>query len=39
MKVLDANGYLDRPRLTKPYLEADLVRAVAGLIARETPAP
>jgi DNA-binding response OmpR family regulator len=37
VKVSDANGYLDRPRLTKPYLEADLVRAVAGLIARATP--
>lgn len=39
VKVSEANGYRDRPRLTKPYLEAELVRAVAELISRSSPKP
>ena len=33
VKLSAANGYQDRPRLTKPFLEAELIQAVAGLIA------
>lgn len=32
-ELLQTNAYSDRPRLTKPYLEAELVRAVVELIA------
>ena len=36
-KLSDANNHRDRPRLTKPYLEAELVRAVADLVAGPAP--
>ena len=37
VKLSDADNYRHRPRLTKPYLEAELVRAVADLIAGTAP--
>ena len=37
VKLSDADVYRDRPRLTKPYLEAELVRAVTELIAGPSP--
>ncbi|MCJ2085011.1 response regulator [Methylobacterium sp. E-005] len=37
VKASDADAYSSRPRLTKPYLEAELVRAVVELIAGPAP--
>lgn len=37
VKSSDADVYHDHPRLMKPYLEAELVRAVAELIAGSAP--
>jgi DNA-binding response OmpR family regulator len=37
VKLSGADAYRDRPRLTKPYLEAELVRALVELIAGPTP--
>jgi DNA-binding response OmpR family regulator len=39
VRVSDANGYRDRPRLTKPYLEAELVRAMTELISGSPSEP
>ncbi|QGY05204.1 response regulator [Methylobacterium mesophilicum SR1.6/6] len=38
VKLPDADGYRDPPRLTKPYHEAELVHAVATLILGCRPA-
>ncbi|QGY01563.1 response regulator [Methylobacterium mesophilicum SR1.6/6] len=36
VKLSDEDDYRGRPRLTKPYLEAELVRAVTELVAGST---
>lgn len=38
VQVSRASGYADRPRLEKPFVEAELVRAVAKLAASHEPA-
>lgn len=39
LKLSDANGYSERPLLTKPYLAMELVQAVADLIGGSAPEP